>query len=102
MNEESGIVKIEVGGETQKLELLSWPCSFTFSVLTKDHIFLEPDLEEKIACGKSILNIVVDILSGSIMEISKGTLCLADELLFSKIHPILFKAIESIQTLLEL
>lgn len=95
------MVRIEPEGQTQTLNLNSWPCSFTFSAL-KDILLLEPDCQEKSACGKSKLNVVVDLISGSIIEIEKGVFSMDDDLIFAKIQPIIKDASASIRSLLEL
>lgn len=48
------------------------------------------------------MSIVVDLLSNSIIEISKGTLYLDDDTLFAKIQPIISNASNSVRNLLEL
>ena len=65
-------------------------------------MILEPDNHEKSACGKSKFNVVVDLFSGSIIEIDKGYLPVEDEVLFKQIQPILKTSCDSIRSLLEL
>lgn len=100
-DEETGIVKIEPEGETQTLTLNSWPFAFSFGAL-KDILLLAPDYQEKSACGKSKLNVVVDLITGSIIEVEKEAFAVDDEIIFSKIHPIINDASVSIRSLLEL
>ena len=65
-------------------------------------MILEPDNHEKSASGKSKFNVVVDLFSGSIIEIDKGYLPVEDEVLFKQIQPILKTSCDSIRSLLEL
>ncbi len=102
MDEESGLVKIDDESEIQTIGLASWPCSFSFSALNNHILILEPDYHEKRACGTSSLNVIVDLMSGSIIEISKGSICVNDEIVFTKIQPILSSACDSVRNLLEL
>lgn len=80
----------------------SWPCSFSFAVLNKDIVILEPDNQEKSACGKSRFDVVVDLLTGSLLEFEKGFVPLEDETIFNRIQPILKNSCDSIRSLLEL
>ena len=102
LNEETGLVCIESANEAQKINLTSWPCSFSFAVFNKDIMILEPDNQEKNACGRSKFNVVIDLLSGSLLEIEKGPVPLEDESIFSRIQPILNNSCELIRSLLEL
>lgn len=87
---------------TQSLDLASWPCSITFSSLNKDILILEPDSQEKSACGKSKVNFVIDLISGSLIEIEKGNFGLDDQTLFTQIQPIILNTRDQIRSLLEL
>ena len=60
----------------------SWPCSFRLLFLTKISWYLEPDNQEKSACGKSRFDVVVDLLTGSLLEFEKGFVPLEDETIF--------------------
>lgn len=102
LDEETGLVCTDIDGITQSLDLLSWPCSFTFSSLNREIMILEPDNKEKIACGKSNLNIIVDLFSGTIIEIEKENISLDDETLFNQAQPVIKNASETIRSLLEL
>ena len=99
---ETGLVRTDIDGITQSLDLLSWPCSFTFSSLNKEIIILEPDNQEKSACGKSKLSIILDLFSGTIIEIEKENINLDDETLFTQTQPVIKNASEIIRSLLDL
>jgi hypothetical protein len=101
LDEETSLVCTDPNGITQSLDLLSWPCSFTFSSLNREIIILEPDNQERSACGKSKLNIIVDLLSGGIIEIEKEYFSLDDEILFTQAQPVIKNASETIRSLLE-
>lgn len=100
-DEESGVVRIEPDCENEVLKLNSWPCSFNISAL-KDIFLLEPDYQEMSACDKSSLSVVVDLKSREILELDKGIFCMDDDLVFSKIQPIINTACSTIQSLLDL
>ena len=102
LDDETGIVRNDIDGMTQSLDLASWPCSITFSSLNKDVLILEPDGQEKSACGKYNVNFVVDLISGSLIEIEKGNFSLDDQTLFAQIQHIIMNACDHIRSLLEL
>ena len=91
------MVHIDVAKGTQPIDLTSWPCSLNFAVLSKDILILEPDNQEKLACGKSKLSFTIDLLSGSFIEIEKGTTSLEDETIFAQVKPIMSATIEEIR-----
>lgn len=102
LDDETGLVRIDIDGITQSLDLLTCPCSFTFSSINRDILIFEPDNQEKSACGKSKLNVVVDLFNGSLIEIEKESFSLDDGTLFTQIQPIINNACEQIRSLLDL
>lgn len=102
LNEETGMVFINSEEISQKLILKSLPCSFYFAVLNKDIILLAPDHQERMACNGFGVKIVLDLISGSLIDVEKGQVCIHDDILLSKIVPIAKSSAEKLKILLEI
>jgi exosome complex RNA-binding protein Rrp42 (RNase PH superfamily) len=95
------MVVVQAEEKPQRLLLKSIPCSFLFAVLNRDIFMLSPDLHEKKACNGAFIRIILDLVTGSLLEIDKGQVCVPDNLLLSEILPIAKNSAAKLKYLLE-